>query len=118
MATSRQGRSPLTKKTLVTVFRASMIERAMTKGALAKKLRTSRAAVDRILDASNKSITLRTVERTARALGLRVTIEATPLPPRRLGELGEKLAEATTPDEIKTLRQRITAGFYGSSAQS
>ena len=42
---------------------------------LAKEMKTSRAAVDRILDEKNYSVSLRTLSRTASALGKKLNIE-------------------------------------------
>jgi predicted XRE-type DNA-binding protein len=47
----------------------------MTKTALAKAMGTSRAAVDRLLDPGNNSVTINTLDRAARILGKRVNIE-------------------------------------------
>ena len=52
-----------------------MEEKEMKKTALAKRMRTSRAALDRLLDPSNTSVTLATLTRAAAALGRRVKIE-------------------------------------------
>ena len=43
-------------------------EQTLTKSKLALHMKTSRAAVDRLLDASNPSVTLLTLEKAARAL--------------------------------------------------
>jgi len=53
----------------------AMAERKMSVTALAKTMGTSRAAVDRILDPKNSSITLQTMEKAARALGKRWTFD-------------------------------------------
>lgn len=42
---------------------------------LAKKMNTSRSAINRLLDPSNVSITLQTLEKAALALGKRLKIE-------------------------------------------
>jgi antitoxin HicB len=55
-----------------------MEEKAMTKTTLAKRMRTSRAALDRLLDPSKTSVTLTTLTRAAAALGRRVKIELGP----------------------------------------
>jgi predicted XRE-type DNA-binding protein len=47
----------------------------MTKTQMAARMKTSRAAVDRLLDASNSSVTLNTLGKAARALGRKVRIE-------------------------------------------
>ena len=50
----------------------------MTKTQMAARMKTSRAAVDRLLDASNSSVTLNTLGKAARALGRKVRIELVP----------------------------------------
>ncbi|WP_373543312.1 helix-turn-helix domain-containing protein [Chamaesiphon sp.] len=47
----------------------------MTKTGVAKAMGTSRAAVDRLLDPENTSVTLNTLDRAARVLGKRIKIE-------------------------------------------
>jgi len=50
----------------------------LTKTQMAARMMTSRAAVDRLLDASNSSVTLNTLGKAARALGRKVRIELVP----------------------------------------
>jgi|ERR1700723_2515808 antitoxin HicB len=50
----------------------------LTKTQMAVRMKTSRAAVDRLLDASNSSVTLNTLGKAARALGRKVKIELVP----------------------------------------
>lgn len=47
----------------------------LTKTAMARKMQTSRSALDRLLDPSNPSITLQTMDRAAKALGKQLRIE-------------------------------------------
>jgi antitoxin HicB len=47
----------------------------MTKTSVAKAMGTSRAAVDRLLDPDNTSVTLNTLSKAARILGKRIEIE-------------------------------------------
>ncbi len=47
----------------------------LSKSALAERMHTSRSALDRLLDPSNVSVTLQTLERVALALGKRLKIE-------------------------------------------
>lgn len=51
---------------------------SLTKAEMAARMKTSRAAVDRLLDASNSSVTLNTLGKAARALGRKVKIEFVP----------------------------------------
>ena len=53
-------------------------EKSLTKAEMAARMRTSRAAVDRLLDGSNTSVTLSTLGKAARALGRKVRIELVP----------------------------------------
>lgn len=53
-------------------------EQWLGKSAMAARMKTSRAAVDRLLDASNPSVTLATLGKAARALGRKVKIELVP----------------------------------------
>lgn len=50
----------------------------LTKAEMAVRMKTSRAALDRLLDASNTSVTLATLGKAARALGRKIKIELTP----------------------------------------
>lgn len=47
----------------------------VSKTEMAKKMRTSRASLDRLLDPANESITLHTLNRAALALGKKLKIE-------------------------------------------
>ena len=46
----------------------------LTKTAMSKRMNTSRAALDRLLDPDNESITLKTLQNAARAVGARVEL--------------------------------------------
>jgi predicted XRE-type DNA-binding protein len=47
----------------------------LSKSEMANRMRTSRPAVDRLLDPANPSVTLSTLERAAAAVGKRLKIE-------------------------------------------
>jgi len=51
------------------------VEQSVSKSEMATRMKTSRAAVDRLLDASNTSVTLATLGKAARALGRKIKIE-------------------------------------------
>jgi antitoxin HicB len=63
------------KQVIATTLAQRMERLDMSVSELAKSLGTSRAAVNRILDPLNTSLTLATLARTAAALGCRVRIE-------------------------------------------
>jgi antitoxin HicB len=51
-----------------------MKEQNLTKTEMSRRMKTSRAALDRLLDPSNRSVTLQTLEQAAQALGKRLQI--------------------------------------------
>lgn len=55
-----------------------MEKERVKKTTMAKRMQTSRAALDRLLDPSNPSVTLATLSRAARSLGRKVSIELLP----------------------------------------
>jgi len=52
-----------------------MIKQRLTKAEMASRMATSRAAVNRLLDGENTSVTLGTLNRAAKALGRKVRID-------------------------------------------
>jgi antitoxin HicB len=50
----------------------------LTKSEMAHRMRTSRPALDRLLDPANGSVTLSTLERAASAVGRRLVVELAP----------------------------------------
>jgi antitoxin HicB len=52
-----------------------MRKKKLSKSALAAEMRTSRAAIHRLLDPKNTSVTLATLNRAARSLGQKIKIE-------------------------------------------
>ncbi|WP_438482371.1 helix-turn-helix domain-containing protein [Oleiharenicola lentus] len=65
----------LLKKVIAVTLARQMERREITVSALAETLGTSRAALNRILDPANTSITLMTLARTAAALGCKIKME-------------------------------------------
>ena len=66
------------KQDLALQLAALLKKNELTKSEMAARMKTSRAAVDRLLDASNSSLTLTTLGKAARALGRKVKIELVP----------------------------------------
>jgi hypothetical protein len=64
-----------TKRVLAWEIARSMREQGLSKAAMARAMRTSRSALDRLLDPEVPSVTLLTVERAARALGRKLVVE-------------------------------------------
>jgi DNA-binding Xre family transcriptional regulator len=63
-----------TKRVLAWRIAQLMKKQHVTKSVLAKRMRTSRAALDRLLDSDNMSVTLQTMSRAAAALGQELSI--------------------------------------------
>jgi hypothetical protein len=98
------------KRSLTNSIRRKMSEDGLSITALADRMGTGRTAVRRILDATNTSITFRSMSRVAAAVGLRIKLTAEPA---ELGRLARRLAKSRNRDELVDLRARITRGFYG-----
>jgi hypothetical protein len=64
----------VTKRMLVWRLTELMKKQRVTKSAMARCMRTSRAALDRLLDADNTSVTLQTMGRAAAVLGKELSI--------------------------------------------
>ena len=52
-----------------------MKKQQISKSDMARRMKTSRSALDRLLDPENGSVTLQTLERAAQALGKRLRVE-------------------------------------------
>ena len=63
------------KRVIAYQLAQEMKRRKMSKSTLALKMKTSRAALDRLLDPSNSSVTLQTLDRAAQALGKTLVVE-------------------------------------------
>ncbi|MEZ5357123.1 MAG: helix-turn-helix domain-containing protein [Bryobacteraceae bacterium] len=63
------------KRVLARQLAAAMEERNLSKAEMAKRMRTSRASLDRLLDPGNDSVTLSTLRKAAAAVGREIRIE-------------------------------------------
>ena len=62
------------KRVLAFQIEQLMAEQQLSKAAMARRMKTSRAAVDRLLDPASGAATLATLEKAAYALGRRLQI--------------------------------------------
>jgi antitoxin HicB len=67
------------KRVLAWQIEQAMKEQKFTKTALAEKMHTSRASLNRLLDEDDTSLTLTTLTSAANALGKQIKIELVPL---------------------------------------
>ena len=63
------------KRVLALQLAQMMKKQRITKAEMARRMKTSRSALDRLLDPQNASVTLQTLERAAEALGKRLRVE-------------------------------------------
>jgi antitoxin HicB len=63
------------KRVIARQLDALMTDQGLTKSGLAKRMKTSRAQLDRLLDPDNESVTLATLTRAAQAVGRHLRME-------------------------------------------
>jgi predicted XRE-type DNA-binding protein len=63
------------KRVLAFQIEQEMKRRKLTKSEMASRMKTSRAALERLLDPGNTSVTLSTLERAASVLGKKLRVE-------------------------------------------
>ncbi len=63
------------KRVLAFQIEQEMKRRKLTKTKMASRMKTSRAALERLLDPGNTSVTLSTLERAASVLGKKLRVE-------------------------------------------
>lgn len=63
------------KRVIAFRLEQAMDQQSLSKAELARRMGTSRSALDRLLDPDNPSVTLLTLEKAAKALGQRIRIE-------------------------------------------
>ena len=63
------------KEILADQIKMAMENEGLNKTTMAKRMKTSRQALDRLLDPSNTSVTLHTMQRAAAAVGRKLTLE-------------------------------------------
>jgi predicted XRE-type DNA-binding protein len=64
-----------TKRVIAFQIAQEMERRSLSKSEMAIRMKTSRPAVDRLLDPANPSVTLSTLERAASAIGKKLKVE-------------------------------------------
>ena len=67
------------KRAVALQLEKMMKSRKLSKKAMAERMHTSRAALDRLLDTSNTSVTLHTLGKAAQVVGRKLKIELLPV---------------------------------------
>ncbi len=73
--TLAQAESVAIKRVIAHQLARLMERQQLTKTAMARRMHTSRAAVDRLMDPANASVTLSTLSRAANALGTNLQVK-------------------------------------------
>jgi predicted DNA-binding protein (UPF0251 family) len=63
------------KRVIAFQIAQEMRRRGLTKSEMASRMKTSRPALERLLDPANRSVTLATLERAASAVGKKLKVE-------------------------------------------
>lgn len=71
----QQSTAVALKRVLAWQLEKAMKAQHLTKNTVAKRMKTSRAQLDRLLDPANPSVTLETIARAAAAVGKEIKIE-------------------------------------------
>jgi DNA-binding GntR family transcriptional regulator len=103
------------KRSLIDSIQKKMQAERLSVSALAQRMGTARTAVRRILDVKNTSITFRSMNRAALAVGLKIKLVAEPMTPGELGKLASQLAKSSKAYEARKLAAQITDGFYSAT---
>ena len=101
------------KKSLADAIRYKMAAEHLTISSFAKKTKTGRNSVRRILDGKNTAITLRTMAKAAKALNLELSLTVKPLPLAKLGKIAGQLAAADEAHKAEELKKQFMEGYYG-----
>ena len=68
-------RAVAVKRVLAFQIEQNMAERKLSKAEMARRMKTSRSALDRLLDPDEPSVTLLTLEKAASALGMELHVK-------------------------------------------
>ena len=69
-----QAETVVIKRVIAYQVEQLMAQQNLSKTEMSRRMKTSRAALERLLDPANQSVTLQTLDRAARALGKRLQI--------------------------------------------
>ena len=69
-----QAETVAVKRVIAYQIEQLMAQQNLSKTEMSRRMKTSRAALERLLDPANQSVTLQTLDRAARALGKRLQI--------------------------------------------
>jgi hypothetical protein len=103
------------KRTLATALKQKLVDEQMSVSSFAKKIKTGRQSVRRLLDGKNTAITLNTMAKAAQALNLQFDLTVRPLPLSKLEPIAKKYVETPDTKEAARLETEFLKGYYGKS---
>lgn len=101
------------KKSLADAIKHQMKFDHLSISSFARKTKTNRHSVRRILDGKNTSITLKTMAKAAEALNLELTLSVKQLPLGKLGRIAGQLAATDDAQKAAELKKQFMEGYYG-----
>ncbi len=101
------------KKSLADAIKHQMKFDHLSISSFARKTKTNRHSVRRILDGKNTSITLKTMAKAAEALNLELTLSVKQLPLAKLGRIAGQLAANNDAQKATELKKQFLEGYYG-----
>jgi transcriptional regulator with XRE-family HTH domain len=101
------------KKSLADAIRHQMKLDHLSISTFARKTKTNRNSVRRILDGKNTSITLKTMAKAAEVLNLELTLSVKQLPLAKLERIAGKLAATDDSKKAAELKKQFLEGYYG-----
>lgn len=72
---SEDGSTAAIKRVVARQVEAAMQEKGLSKGEMARRMKTSRAALNRLLDPHNDAVTLSTLQKAAAVVGRELRLE-------------------------------------------
>ena len=90
----------------------------MSVSALARRIRTGRQSVRRLLDGKDTAITLNTMAKAAEALDLEFEISVKPLPLPKLERIAQRYVATRDDKEAAKLEEQFLEGYYGKHSKA
>lgn len=101
------------KKTLAAAIKRKLTAERMSVSEFAKKIKTGRQSVRRLLDGRNTAITLNTMAKAADALDLEFEISIRPQALPKLEKIAHRYVGTSDDKEAAKLEEQFLTGYYG-----
>jgi transcriptional regulator with XRE-family HTH domain len=101
------------KKSLADAIKHQMKFDHLSISSFARKTKTNRHSVRRILDGKNTSITLKTMAKAAEALNLELILSVKQMPLGKLEKIAGQLANTDSAQKATELKKQFLEGYYG-----